>query len=164
MSDRIAVFNSGRIEQVASPSELYEAPATSFVAGFVGTSNLLEGEAARALFDRSGTFSIRPEKIHLGDELVESAAAPHRATGTVRDVIYLGSVNHYVVELAAGHGTATSLTVLRQNQHGASDRDVVSAGESVTLTWAAEHVIDLTHARASEGAVPSAATINPEEN
>src|SRR6476659_2399640 len=65
LSDRIAVFNDGRIEQVASPVELYEQPATPFVAGFVGTSNLLKGEVARALLGEDGTFSIRPEKIVL---------------------------------------------------------------------------------------------------
>ena len=64
MSDRMAVFNAGRIEQLGAPAEVYERPATRFVAGFVGTSNLLTGEAARA--DRSartGPFTIRPEKI-----------------------------------------------------------------------------------------------------
>ena len=71
MSDRIAVFSDGRIEQVATPAELYENPSTAFVAGFVGTSNLLTGEAAPAVLGREGTFSIRPEKIHL-DSDVES--------------------------------------------------------------------------------------------
>src|SRR5215211_5609860 len=65
MSDRIAVFNDGRIEQVATPVELYERPATPFVAGFVGTSNLLEPGAAEELLGVAGTVSIRPEKIHL---------------------------------------------------------------------------------------------------
>src|SRR5690349_8233076 len=67
MSDRIAVMNDGRIQQLATPFELYEKPSSSFVAGFVGTSNMLTGPAARAVFGRDGTFSIRPEKIHLGD-------------------------------------------------------------------------------------------------
>ena len=72
MSDRIAVFNAGRIEQVATPAEVYERPATEFVAGFVGTSNLLRGEAARALLGRDGV-GIRPEKIRLAG--VDSAVA-----------------------------------------------------------------------------------------
>ena len=65
MSDRIAVFSDGRIDQVATPTALYESPASSFVAGFVGTSNLLTGADARAVVGRDGTFSIRPEKIQL---------------------------------------------------------------------------------------------------
>ena len=63
MSDRIAVFNEGRIEQLATPVELYEEPASAFVAGFVGTSNLLEGAVARTLVGTDGTFVIRPEKV-----------------------------------------------------------------------------------------------------
>ena len=65
MSDRIAVFNAGRIEQVGTPAEVYEQPATEFVAGFVGTSNLLRGEAARACSARTASFSVRPEKIRV---------------------------------------------------------------------------------------------------
>jgi len=139
MSDRIAVFNDGRIEQVAAPAELYEAPASSFVAGFVGTSNLLTGETARVVLGRSGMFSIRPEKIHLSGA-DEAAGLRARATGVIEAVVYLGSVNHYVVRLDEG-GT---LTVLRQNLHGTSDQQVGTEGEKVTLAWSDEHLIDLT--------------------
>ena len=65
MSDRVAVFNNGRIEQVGSPRDVYERPATAFVAGFVGTSNLLQGQAARELVGKDGVFSVRPEKIRV---------------------------------------------------------------------------------------------------
>ncbi len=132
MSDRIAVFNAGRIEQVATPAELYEAPASSFVAGFVGTSNLLTGDAARSVIGREGCFSIRPEKITIG--------ADGRTRGRIANVVYLGSVNHYVVDLDGG---GTFLTVLRQNQHGTADQ-VLTPGQPVGLTWSDEHVIDLT--------------------
>ena len=67
MSDRMAVFNEGRIEQVGTPAEVYERPATAFVAGFVGTSNLLRGEVARAIVGEDGTFTVRPEKIRLAE-------------------------------------------------------------------------------------------------
>src|SRR5689334_13190868 len=67
MSDRIAVFNKGRPEQIASPAEVYERPATPFVAGFVGTSNLLAGAVAEQVLGRSGTFTVRPEKIRLDE-------------------------------------------------------------------------------------------------
>ncbi|MFN8196458.1 MAG: ABC transporter ATP-binding protein [Nocardioidaceae bacterium] len=137
MSDRIAVFNEGRIEQIATPAELYEHPASDFVAGFVGTSNLLTGEAARAVIGRDGTFSIRPEKIHFAaaGELEE----PARARGTVSAVAYLGSVTHYVVDLDSG-GT---LTVLRQNLHGSADQALSHRGQQVELGWADEHIITL---------------------
>jgi putative spermidine/putrescine transport system ATP-binding protein len=137
MSDRIAVFCDGRIEQVASPAELYENPSTAFVAGFVGTSNLLTGEAAPAVLGREGTFSIRPEKIHL-DSDVESGNTT--ASGTVADVVYLGSVNHYLVELDAG----PTLTVLKQNLQGSTDQSMSRRGQQVTVGWSEEHVIDLS--------------------
>ena len=67
MSDRLAVFSEGRIDQVGSPAEVYENPATAFVAGFVGTSNLISGAVARAITGTDGTFTVRPEKIHLAE-------------------------------------------------------------------------------------------------
>src|SRR6476661_68252 len=65
MSDRVAVFNHGKVEQVASPVELYEHPASPFVAGFVGTSNLLSGDVAKAITGTDGTFTVRPEKLSV---------------------------------------------------------------------------------------------------
>ncbi len=139
MSDRIAVFNEGRVQQVATPADLYEHPATDFVAGFVGTSNLLQGEAARAVFGHDGGFSIRPEKIHMAGEGA-LADGPPRARGRVTDVAYLGSVTHFGVDLdGGGH-----LTVLRQNLHGSADQALSRRGERVELGWADEHVITLT--------------------
>lgn len=138
MSDRIAVFNHGRIEQVATPAALYEAPATEFVAGFVGTSNLLTGADAEAVLGRPGVFSIRPEKIQLEGE---TAGLPVRAGGVVEEVVYLGSVNHFLIRL--DHGT--TLTVLRQNLHGRSDQAFSRRGERVDLAWDDEHVIDLSN-------------------
>jgi putative spermidine/putrescine transport system ATP-binding protein len=143
MSDRIAVFNEGKIEQIASPVELYEHPATAFVAGFVGTSNLLTGDTAVKIVGRPGHFGIRPEKIHIvGDATagVDLDGLPVRARGTVAAIAYLGSVNHYVVDLDAGG----SLTVLRQNLHGTTDQAMSRRGEQVALSWSDEHLIDLT--------------------
>src|SRR5690242_2753560 len=140
LSDRIAVFSDGRIEQVASPRELYQNPSSSFVAGFVGTSNLLTGPAARAIFGRDGTFSIRPEKIHLGDVPDPGAST---ATGVVHEVVYLGSANHYVIDLdMPWAGDAPQLVVMRQNFHD-SDDQLSRRGEKVRLAWLPEHVIEL---------------------
>jgi putative spermidine/putrescine transport system ATP-binding protein len=143
MSDRIAVFRDGRLQQVATARQLYEHPATSFVAGFVGTSNLLEGDAARALVGRPGTFSIRPEKVRLEEPGHTNGAGrsePGHALGTVREVVYLGAATHVVVDLDAG----TALTVLVQNTHDSLDslgQVPGRRGQRALLTWRPEHVV-----------------------
>src|SRR5207253_505344 len=103
MSDRIAVFNAGRVEQIGSPAEVYERPSTEFVAGFVGVSNVLERHGRK--------FTVRPEKIHMLDE--EAAAEPGVTveSGLTREVVYVGMFTRYVVELDSGG----ELTVVRQN-------------------------------------------------
>ena len=102
MSDRLAVFNAGRIEQLGSPADVYERPATRFVAGFVGTSNLLTGDVARTILGRTGTFTIRPEKIRLA--AADAAPGPDEssALGRIASVVYLGPDTRYIVELEAG--------------------------------------------------------------
>jgi putative spermidine/putrescine transport system ATP-binding protein len=102
MADRIAVFNSGRIEQVGSPVEIYERPATEFVAGFVGTSNLLNREEARALVGSDEIATIRPE--HIVIETDGSTAPPDaiRIEATLRDVQYLGASVRLRLETDAG--------------------------------------------------------------
>jgi putative spermidine/putrescine transport system ATP-binding protein len=156
MSDRIAVFRDGRVEQVATARELYEHPATTFVAGFVGTSNLLEGDAARALTGRAGTFSIRPEKIRLaqpGGANGEGRSGAGHALGTVREVVYLGAATHVVVDLDAG----TALTVLVQNTHASLDQVPAHRGQRALLAWQPEHVVAIsdTFAPAPAAAGPS---------
>jgi putative spermidine/putrescine transport system ATP-binding protein len=143
MSDRIAVFNNGAIEQVATPIELYERPATTFVAGFVGTSNLLEGEVAERVVGEPGVFSIRPEKITLRHAGEQTSRAPDsdvcEAKGTVREVVYLGSATHSVVDLDAGG----RLTVLQQNLESSVVTALAHRGEDVLLTWQRAHVVTL---------------------
>jgi putative spermidine/putrescine transport system ATP-binding protein len=90
MSDRLAVWNRGRIEQLGAPTEVYERPATAFVAGFVGISNLLVGEVARRLTGSAGTFAIRPEKIELRSVGERPAAHESGLEGEIREVLYLG--------------------------------------------------------------------------
>jgi putative spermidine/putrescine transport system ATP-binding protein len=139
MSDRIAVFNGGRIEQLATPAELYEHPATAFVAGFVGTSNLLEGEVAAAVIGAAGTYTVRPEKIRM---LPASAGPSAEAggcttTGVVREVVYLGSATQSVVDLDAG-GT---LLVLEQNTQDSAEDSLGRRGDAVRLSWRREHTV-----------------------
>ncbi len=135
MSDRIAVFNEGRIEQVGSPAEVYERPATPFVAGFVGTSNLLRDEAARTVLGKDGVWSVRPEKIRLAGPGEQPAADEHVAPGKVREVVYVGSATRFLVDLDAGG----SLVALQQNLQ-ASSMDVLGLrGNPVRLVWKKEH-------------------------
>jgi putative spermidine/putrescine transport system ATP-binding protein len=128
MSDRIAVFNEGRIEQVSPPVELYERPETEFVAGFVGVSNLLERDGDR--------FTIRPEKI----QLVDPGAAPNglrTERGRIAEVAYAGMVTRYTVALDAGG----ELQVIRQNVEGTSVDAASEQGREVIVGWRPEHTV-----------------------
>jgi putative spermidine/putrescine transport system ATP-binding protein len=137
MSDRIAVFNGGRIEQLATPAELYEHPATAFVAGFVGTSNLLEGEVAAEVIGAVGTYTVRPEKIRMLPATAGAEAGSCTATGVVREVVYLGSATQSVVDLDAG-GT---LLVLEQNTQDSAEDSLGRRGDAVRLSWRREHTV-----------------------
>jgi putative spermidine/putrescine transport system ATP-binding protein len=135
MSDRLAVFNEGRIDQVGSPAEVYESPATAFVAGFVGTSNLITGEVARAITGADGTFTVRPEKIHLVEPGEDTRPDSYSAEGTVSEVVYLGVNTRYIVQLAAGG----ELVVVQQNQATSSMQALAARGRQVRLVWDRQH-------------------------
>ncbi len=135
MSDRLAVFNNGRIEQVGAPADVYERPATRFVAGFVGTSNLLRGEAAEAIVGSRGTFTIRPEKIHLRLPDDPVGADETAALGTIREVVYLGPDTRYIVALDAG----AELVVTQQNLATTSSEALAQRGKAVRLAWKRQH-------------------------
>jgi putative spermidine/putrescine transport system ATP-binding protein len=135
MSDRIAVFNSGRIEQVGTPAEVYERPATPFVAGFVGTSNLLRGDAAAAIVGERGTFTVRPEKIRLAEPSAVAGPDEMSAAGVIRDVAYLGSDTRYHVALDAGG----ELVVTQQNLETSSMDALAARGRAVRLIWKRQH-------------------------
>jgi putative spermidine/putrescine transport system ATP-binding protein len=135
MSDSIAVFNQGKIEQVGSPAEVYEHPATTFVAGFVGTSNLVGGEIAKRITGKESRFSIRPEKIHLAAPDVKVSDDMFSVDGKVRDVIYLGLYTRYLVELSGGG----DLVVVEQNLKTTSMDVMKVRGQNVRLLWKKEH-------------------------
>jgi putative spermidine/putrescine transport system ATP-binding protein len=135
MSDRIAVFSQGQVEQVATPAELYERPRSTFVAGFVGTSNLIAGEAARTITGRDGTFTVRPEKIRLVEPDEQAGAGQCTATGVVSDVAYLGSQTRFVVRLDVGG----ELVVTRQNLDTSSMEALAAMGRRVRLVWDRQH-------------------------
>jgi putative spermidine/putrescine transport system ATP-binding protein len=134
LSDRIAVFNAGRIEQVGTAREVYEQPASEFVAGFVGTSNLLTGAAAQTVLGRAGTFGIRPEKLSVVPQGGPVEAGAEHALGSLTEVVYAGPVTRYVVDLDAG----PRLIALQQNGSGAA---TLNRGARVDLVWDAHHVI-----------------------
>ena len=135
MSDRVAVFNDGRIEQLGPPAELYEHPQTEFVASFVGVSNLLE----RAVGGRTKRVSIRPEKIRLLGDGEAPPDGAHVETGRIHEVVYVGAATRYLVELDEG-GT---VAVLRQNLETSSAQALEERGRTVRLAWRDEHVLDL---------------------
>jgi len=126
MSDRIAVFNEGRIEQVGTPSEVYERPANAFVAGFVGVSNLIERDGE--------TIAVRPEKITF----LEGSKVPrgmHVESGKVREVAYVGMVTRYFIELDQGG----ELQVVRQNLESSAEETRGERGRKVKIGWRPAH-------------------------
>jgi putative spermidine/putrescine transport system ATP-binding protein len=137
MSDRIAVFNAGRIEQVGKPAEIYEQPANTFVTGFVGASNFIERDGL--------CFTVRPEKIRLLDEQDDHAGLQIES-GVIRDVAYAGSVTRYLVELDAGG----ELQVVRQNLETSSSDALEQRGRKVTVGWRPEHSVSVTEDKRRE--------------
>ena len=128
MSDRIAVFNEGRIEQVSPPVELYEQPRTEFVAGFVGVSNLLERDGSR--------FTIRPEKV----QLVEADAPANglrTERGRIADIAYAGMLTRYTVALEQGG----ELQLIRQNVEGTSPGAASEQGREVIVGWRPDQTV-----------------------
>ena len=128
MSDRIAVFNEGRIEQVSSPFDLYEKPETEFVAGFVGVSNLLERDGTR--------FTIRPEKVVLLEEGT-GAGGLRTERGRVSNTAYAGMVTRFTVVLEGGG----DLQLIRQNTESSADEADAMRGREVMVGWRPEHTV-----------------------
>jgi spermidine/putrescine transport system ATP-binding protein len=157
MSDRIAVMNSGRYEQLGDPESLYERPATRFVAGFLGISNLLPGDvegsdsayvtvrlgddsrirAPRAAADGQQRVSVgvRPEKIRLREPSESPPGGHNELHGVVRDASYLGVSTQYQIEARGG----ARLTVYEQNVERATRAELWAPGEAVRLTWSPDH-------------------------
>ena len=133
MSDRLAVFNQGRIEQIGRPEQVYEHPATPFVAGFVGTSNILDEAAARRVSGEPKPFAVRPEKILLlaADESPDGDGDWVVAAGEVLDVQYHGANTRYQVRLDCG----VELLVSRQNWRTVTHAPSVRPGERVRTGW-----------------------------
>ena len=139
MSDRIAVFNEGRVEQVGAPAEVYERPASRFVTGFVGVSNVLERDGGR--------FTIRPEKVRLLQS-GEDDHGLHTERGVVRDVAYAGMVTRYLVELDDGG----ELQVVRQNLETSSAEALEQRGRTVKVGWRSDQAVAVQEETRTEDA------------
>jgi len=137
MSDRVAVFNQGRIEQVDTPRDLYARPRTVFVAGFVGTANVVSGPLARRLTGSERPFSVRPEDVRLaggGDAAAEGTVS---VEGRLVDVQFHGPVSRYEAEVEGRRFTATV------RSDAAGERARPRPGEPVRLSWARSAMVAL---------------------
>jgi putative spermidine/putrescine transport system ATP-binding protein len=139
LSDRVAVFNNGRIEQVGTAREVYEFPQTEFVARFLGLSNLISGDLAEELTGDGRTLSIRPERVRLAAPSAPIADGDVGLTGTVREVVYTGPATRFLVTTDAG----VDVIAERPNaQSPSSDRDF-DRGDHVRAEWTAGHAARL---------------------
>jgi putative spermidine/putrescine transport system ATP-binding protein len=139
MSDRVAVFDEGRIQQVGTPAEVYERPASAFVAGFVGVSNVIERDGRK--------FAVRPETIRMSNTGSVPAQGSHAETGRIRDVVYAGMVTRYVVQLDGGG----ELQVVRQNLETSSAEALDAKGRGVLLEWRPEHQLEIDNQGETKG-------------
>jgi putative spermidine/putrescine transport system ATP-binding protein len=138
MSDRLAVFNHGRMEQIGTPADVYEHPSNEFVAGFVGVSNVIERDGR--------TLTVRPEKIRLSADGAQPERGTHVERGRVRDVVYVGMVTRYIVELDDGG----QLVVIRQNLETTSAEALDARGRRVVLEWRPEHALAIDRGETEE--------------
>ena len=161
LSDRIAVFNEGRIEQLGTPAEIYDNPVSPFVASFVGTSNIFDDALSRILLGAGGIHSVRPEKVGIVRE-GSVLQSEHTAQGTLAEVIYVGNSSRLIVDLDAGK----RITVFEQNDAHRVGED--ARGSRVSVGWEDRDVVRLAPSAApaaepepSDAPPPSAPAIAP---
>ncbi|WP_072568522.1 ABC transporter ATP-binding protein [Enterobacter sp. SA187] len=133
MSDRVAVFNNGRIEQIDSPRELYLRPRTPFVAGFVGTANVFTADTARQLCGMTGMYSLRPEHIRLNE------SGEIQVQGVVQAVQYQGAATRFELRLPGGE----KLLVSQANLSDAQLPELLQPGQRVLACWARAAMVPL---------------------
>src|SRR6059058_3401199 len=135
MSDRIAVFNNGHLEQVGTPADVYDRPQTAFVADFIGTSNIVEGADATAILGTPEAASLRPERIHIVPLEHAPVAGDATTTGKVADLVNAGALTRWVVALDAG-----PVWVVTAPAGAASSHFLPGRGEQVRLVWSTSSV------------------------
>ncbi len=131
MSDRIAVFNEGKVEQIGTPQEVYEHPATRFVAGFLGVSNILTGDIAQQVIGNSATVNIRPERIRLEKPETQIGSDETAISGVVIEAAYIGANTIYVIETESG----LRITATRLNEELSAQSGRFVAGDRVLAVW-----------------------------
>ena len=139
MSDRIVIFNEGHVEQVGTPEEVYERPATRFVASFLGTANILSGDAARRILGRPTTVSIRPERIRLQPTTYSAAGDEQTVTGTVTEAAFVGANMIYLVDTDDG----VRLSISRTNTQLPGHNERFATGDRVLAVWQKGHVAEI---------------------
>ncbi len=135
LSDRIAVFNNGRVEQVGTPREVYEYPQTAFVASFLGLSNLIDATHAERLTGVPMAMSVRPERVRLADADTKSAAHETSVSGTIVETVYTGPTTRYIVDTDDG----LRVVAERHNDHAPNDTAPYHRGDAVRAVWVTEH-------------------------
>ncbi|AFM15171.1 ABC-type spermidine/putrescine transport system, ATPase component [Mycolicibacterium chubuense NBB4] len=146
LCDRLVVLNDGRIEQIGAAREVYEHPANRFVADFVGTSNVLDGDAAEAVLGRRGTFAIRPERIEVLDARTVAASAPtgYRTVGAeVAEVVYAGPITRVAATVTGVTGLSAPVR-LTATLLSAEASTAIAHGNPIVLAWPDAAVRDLT--------------------
>jgi putative spermidine/putrescine transport system ATP-binding protein len=136
MSDRIAVFNAGRIEQIGTPREVYENPASAFVASFLGVSNLISGDSAIKLLGSPDLINIRPERIRLSDAKSKVSKGEVGIVATIVDAAYTGANTLFVLEAEDG----LRLIASQQNEELLGQESSPELGKTVLASFQKEHV------------------------
>jgi putative spermidine/putrescine transport system ATP-binding protein len=131
MSDRIAVFNEGRVEQIGTPEQVYEAPKTKFVASFLGVSNLFSAQIAQQLFGSSEMVNIRPEKIRLLPIGSKITADEVGVSGEIIEAAYVGANTIFSINTESG----MRLSVTRSNQELPDQINRFKSGDRVLAVW-----------------------------
>ena len=137
LSDRVAVFNDGKIEQVGAPREVYEFPKTEFVASFLGVTNLIDAELSQRLLGDARSHSLRPERIVLADASAPAELGSVALAGTIAETVYAGAHTRYLVDTDAG----MRFIVETQNSHTPRTEPSISRGDNVSLRFQTDHAM-----------------------
>ena len=139
MSDRIVIFNDGKIEQIGTPKQVYGSPATRFVAGFLGAANIISGDAAKSIFGHSAMISLRPERIRLHPPGFAPSPDQTAVPATVSEVAFVGANTVYVID--TDHGTRLSIS--QANTEVLQQENGLAAGDRVLAVWHKSHATEL---------------------
>jgi len=160
LSDRIAVFNEGRVEQVGTPREVYEYPRTAFVASFLGVSNLIPAALAREISGADAALSVRPERVRLAAPEYVASSTESAMPGTITETVYTGPATRYIVTTLSG------LTVVaeRHNDHAPDDHAPYARGDAVCVVWHRDHAATVPGEQAPAPAHPAPAALSSAPN